>query len=66
MSDGNENRPHTQRNERIMVSSVKLDWFCTLANATDFSVYTQLGAVPYRMIIKQCISSTFYCSSLAV
>ena len=31
-----------------------------------FPYNTQLGAVPYRMIIKQCISSTFYCSSLAV
>ena len=36
-----------------------------------FPYNTQLGAVPYRMVMKQCISSTFYsqftgCFSLGI
>jgi len=59
MSDGNENRPHTA-DERIMVSS--LTGAALWRMQLTFPYNTQLGAVPYRMIMKQCISSTFYCS----
>jgi len=69
MSDGNENRPHTQRNERIMVST--LTGAALWRMQLTFPYNTQLGAVAYRMIMKQCISSTFYsqftgCVSLGI
>ena len=58
MSIGNDKKDGTQR---IMVSSLTAElWRMQLT----FPYNTQLTAVPYRMIMKQCISSTFY--SMAV
>jgi len=54
MSDGNE-KDGTQR---IMVSS--LTGAALWRMQLTFLYNTQLGAVPYRMIMKQCISSIFY------
>ena len=56
----------TDRTQRIVVSSLTgaAIWRMQLT----FPYNTQFGAVPYRMIMKQCISSTFYSqfTSLAV
>ena len=57
MPDGNK-KDGTQRNERIMVSS--LTGAALWRMQLTFPYNTQLGAVLYRMIMKQCISSTFY------
>jgi len=64
MSDGNEIRQHTAD------YGVELDWALRRMQLT-FPYNTQLGAVPYRMVMKRCISSTFYsqftgCLSLGI
>ena len=55
--------------QRIKVSS--LTGAALWRMQLTFPYNTQLGAVPYRMVMKQCISSTFYsqftgCLSLGI